>query len=337
MSELKGFLEQVVERGDLSFEAMQRAFQIIMSGGANPCEVAAFLSALRTKGETVEEITAAASIMRMKAEKITAPKGAIDTCGTGGDASGTYNISTAVAILTAACGVFVAKHGNKAVSSQSGSADVFSHLGVDISIAPKQVEACLHTVGLCFMMAPKFHSAMRHVVSIRQELGIRTLFNLLGPLSNPAGIKRQLLGVYDQKWTGVFANVLKKLGSTHAWVVNGSDGLDEITITGNTFVSELKEGEIRHFELSPEQAGLPTYHPDDIRGKDKLYNAQQMLRVFDGQEGAHRDIILLNTAAALLIADKVSSIKQGVEFAASVLDERKALAKLDQLVSFTNG
>lgn len=335
MSELRNFVEKILEHNDLTIVETERAFQVIMSGGANPCEIASFLAALRMKGETIEEITGATKILRAKAVQINAPSGAIDTCGTGGDMVGTFNISTAVAIVTAACGVVVAKHGNKAVSSKSGSADIFSHIGVNIDLSPVEVEQCLNEVGLCFMMAPTFHTAMRHVVPIRREMGVRTVFNLLGPLSNPAGIKRQLLGVYDVKWIEPFAHVLKELGSEKAWIVNGSDGLDELTITGKSRVAELNNGEVRSFEVSPEDVGLQIADVSEIKGGDVKYNAQQMLRVLDGKEGAHRNIILLNAAAALYVAGNVTSLKDGVEVAAAAIDEKKALAKLDELVTYT--
>ncbi|MCH2037835.1 MAG: anthranilate phosphoribosyltransferase [Rickettsiales bacterium] len=336
MSELYHYTEKLLAHQNLHEQDVGRAFQVIMSGGANPCEIASFLTALRMKGETIDEIAGAAKILRGKAQQIQAPDDAIDTCGTGGDMVGTFNISTAVAIVAAACGQVVAKHGNKAVSSKSGSADIFSHLGVNIDMTPNEVEQCLNKVGICFMMASKFHTAMRHVAPVRQEMRIRTIFNLIGPLSSPASIKRQLLGVYDAKWTEPFAHVLNKLGSQKAWIVNGSDGLDEITITGVTQVTELNQGEVRSFEISPEDVGFETAAIEEIKGGDVRYNAQQMLRVFDGKQGAHRDIIVLNAAAALLVGDKVSSLKEGVDCAAAAIDDKKALSKLDQLVSFTN-
>ncbi len=240
---------------NLSHDMAVRAFQIIMNGGATPAQMGAFLMGLRMKGETVEEITAGATAMRVKAQHIKAPPGAIDTCGTGGDARGTYNISTAVAFVLAACGVPVAKHGNRSVSSQSGSADVLKVLGVKVDAEIPVLERCLAECGICFLMAPKFHPAMRHVAPVRQELAMRTVFNLLGPLSNPAAPSYQLLGVYDAAWVEPLAHVLKELGTKAAWVVHGSDGLDELTLSGASTVAELKDGAVRCFEVTPEEAG----------------------------------------------------------------------------------
>lgn len=336
MSELKKYLEKIIDRQNLSREEATRAFQIIMLGGANPTEIAAFIVALRMKGETVDEITGAALVMRSKAGKIQAPLHALDTCGTGGDSSGTFNISTAVAFVVAGCGVPVAKHGNRAVSSKSGSADVLSYLGVNLEIPIEQVEACLKEIGICFMMAPKFHLAMRHVAPIRHELGVRTIFNLLGPVSNPANTEYQLLGVYSDKWTEPLAHVLRELGSQHAWVVHGSDGLDELTTTGPSQVTELKDGVIRTFTLTPEDAGLSRANADDLSGGDVSYNARELTRTLQGKQGAHRDIILLNAAASLLVAGKVNDLRAGVTMAASAIDQGRALQKLDKLIEVTN-
>ena len=265
---------------NLSQEMATRAFQIIMNGGATPAQFAAILMGLRIKGETIEEITAGAIALRVKAKKFESVAGAIDTCGTGGDSRGTYNISTATAFVLAACGVPVVKHGNRSVSSRSGSADVLAELGVKIDAEPQICEKSLRECGIAFLLATKFHPAMRHVAPIRQELGIRTIFNILGPLANPATPDFQLLGVYSKKLVRPMAEVLKSLGTKAAWVVHGSDGLDELTLTGVSYACELKNGEITEFEVSPEDAGLERVSLEDLRGQDPEYNAKALMLWF---------------------------------------------------------
>ena len=288
------------------------------------------------RGETVDEITGAATVMRAKALSVNAPEGAMDTCGTGGDASGTYNISTGAALLVAAAGVPVAKHGNRALSSLSGSADVLAALGVNIEAEITHVEQAMREANIGFLMAPRHHAAMRHVGPTRVELGTRTIFNLLGPLSNPAGAKRQLIGVFDRRWTAPMAEVLGRLGSQRAWVVHGSDGLDEITTTGATTVSEFKDGKVSSFEVTPEDAGLSRADPADLKGGDAETNARAITEMLDGQSGPYRDIVLLNAGAALLVADKAGDLRDGAGLAAKAIDSGKAKETLARLVTISN-
>ena len=334
--DFKGLIALVADGASLSRQQAEEAFEIIMSGDATPSQMGAFLMALRVRGETVDEITGAATIMRAKALSVDAPEGAIDTCGTGGDASGTYNISTGAALLVAAAGVPVAKHGNRALSSKSGSADVLAALGVNIEADIGRVEEALREANIGFMMAPRHHSAMRHVGPTRVELGTRTIFNLLGPLSNPAGTKRQLIGVFDRRWTAPMAEVLGRLGSQRAWVVHGSDGLDEITTTGATFVAEFKDGTVSSFEVTPEDAGLPRAEPADLKGGDAETNARAITEMLQGAPGAYRDIVLFNAGAALLIADKAGDLKEGAGLAAEAIASGKARETLARLVAITN-
>ncbi len=329
------FIEQAVNGEDLTREQTQRAFQIMMSGGATPAQMAAFIVALRIKGETVEEITGAALTMRHKALAFTAPAHAIDTCGTGGDASGTYNISTATAIVTAACGVPVVKHGNRSVSSKSGSADVMSQLGVNLSASPQLMQRALNECNLCFLMAPAYHRAMRHVAPVRQELGLRTLFNLLGPLSNPAGVKRQLLGVYSPDLLLPMAETLREIGVEHAWIVHGADGLDEISLTGDTHVVELKHNEIKSFIITPQSAELEPCKMTDLKGGDAKKNAQALEQLLAGRASAYRDIVCLNSAAALIIAGKCNTLTHGVKLAQNAIDTGDARHVLNQLIAIT--
>ena len=314
----------------------EAAFEIIMSGDATPAQMGGFLMALRVRGETVDEITAAASVMRNKALKIQAPADAIDTCGTGGDASGTYNISTAVALVCAGLGVPVAKHGNRSLTSKSGAADVLTALGVDIDCAISLIEEAIRDANVGFLMAPRHHGAMRHVAGTRVELGTRTIFNLLGPLSSPAGVKRQLIGVFSRDFVKPMAEVLRNLGSVHAWVIHGSDGLDEITTTGPTHVVELKDGTLSEFEIGPADAGLKLAKPEDIKGGDPTFNAAALRRLLDGENGAYRDIVLLNAAAALIVAGKAGDLREGAALAATSLDQGGAKAALEKLVAITN-
>ena len=321
----------------LSEREAEAAFDLIMSGDATPSQMGAFLMALRVRGETVDEITGAARIMRRKALAIEAPPGAIDTVGTGGDASGTFNISTATALVAAGCGVPVAKHGNRAFSSKSGAADVLTALGVNIEADMAIVRRCLWEVGIGFLMAPRHHAAMRHVGPTRVELGTRTIFNLLGPLSNPAGTTRQLIGVFHRQWTEPMAKVLAQLGSERAWVVHGSDGLDEITTTGATYVAELRDGKVSSFEVTPEDAGLKRADPSDLKGGDPKVNAAAVIDMLSGRVGPYRDIVLLNAAAALVVAGKADDLKAGVAQAAEAIASGKAQATLDALIAASNG
>jgi anthranilate phosphoribosyltransferase len=292
--------------------------------------------ALRVRGETVEEITGAARTMRAKASPIEAPAGAIDTVGTGGDGVGTFNISTAAALVVAGCGVPVAKHGNRAFSSRSGAADILAALGVNIDAEAAIVSRAMVEAGIGFLMAPRYHGAMRHVGPTRVELGTRTIFNLLGPLSNPAGAKRQLVGVFAPNWVRPVAEVLGKLGSERAWVVHG-DGLDELTTTGTTLVAELKDGKVTSFEVTPEDAGLPRATLADIKGGDPAANATNLTLLLEGHRGPLRDIVLLNSAAALIVAGRARTLIEGVDQAAQSIDEGKAQRALKKLVAITNG
>lgn len=334
---IQDILSDLAEGHNLSQEQAARAFQIIMNAGATPAQMGAFLLGLRVKGETVDEITAGAQVLRMKAPKVTAPAGAIDTCGTGGDAKGTLNISTAVAFVVAGCGVPVVKHGNRGVSSQSGSADVLAELGVNLKAEIPVLERALAEAGICFLMAPQFHSAMRHVAPVRQELALRTVFNLLGPLANPAAPRRQLLGVYSPRWLEPLAMVLHKLGVEQAWVVHGEDGMDELSISGASQVVEMRGGELRRFIVTPEEAGLEAAPLEAIKGADPRSNAMAMQDVLLGAQGAYRTIVLLNAAAALIVAGKAHSLEQGVAIAADAIEQGRAMAALRKLVEITNG
>ncbi|MDR3441021.1 anthranilate phosphoribosyltransferase [Telmatospirillum sp.] len=333
---MKTLLAKVAGGQSLSEDEAERAFDIIMSGDATPAQIGGFLMALRVRGETVAEITGAARIMRAKATTIDAPSGAIDTCGTGGDASGTFNISTAAALVVAGAGVPVAKHGNRALSSKSGSADVLAALGVKIDADNSLVRESLWQNHIGFLMAPRHHAAMRHVAGPRVELGTRTLFNLLGPLANPAETKRQVVGVFAEMWVEPLAEVLGRLGAERAWVVHGSDGLDELTTTGPSSVAEWRDGRVHRFSVSPADAGLPQARPADLKGGDAAANAAALRRLLAGEKGAYRDIVLLNAAAALIVADAVSDLAAGVVMAARAIDQGSALATLDRLVAITN-
>lgn len=336
-NEIQNTLTHLANREDLTHEQARQAFQIIMNGGATPAQMGAFLMGLRQKGETVVEITAGAEVLRAKAATFTAPDGAIDTCGTGGDMQRTYNISTAAAIVAAGAGAKVAKHGNRSISSASGSSDVLTALEVKVDATPEVSAHALEQCNLCFLMAPNYHSAMRHVAPVRLELGLRTIFNLLGPLANPAKVKRQILGVYDKKWLEPLAQVLKNLGSTHAWVVHGADGMDEITTTAETYVAELKDGEIRSFTLTPEEFGIARATSEALRGQDAEYNAEALNELLNGKPGAYRDIVLLNAAAALVVAGKAMDMPEGLKLAAHAIDSGDARRTLGQLSSITGG
>jgi anthranilate phosphoribosyltransferase len=329
-------LSLLADKKNLPQDLAERIFQIIMNGGATPAQIAAILMGLRIKGETVEEITAGAAVLRAKATKIKAPEGTIDTCGTGGDSRGTYNISTATAIVIAAAGIPVAKHGNRSVSSKSGSADVLEALGIKINADIPVLEKCLNELGITFLMAPKFHAAMRHVSPVRQELGLRTIFNILGPLSNPANPDFQLLGVYDKALLEPLARVLQSLGTKAAWVVHGHDGLDELTLTGPSFVCALKGGDISHFEITPEDAGLPRAMLEDVKGGDAATNAKALENALSGMESAYKNAVMYNAAAGLLIAGKVGDIKAGVSLARETIDNGKAYRLLKQWSLMSN-
>ncbi|MGE0722780.1 MAG: anthranilate phosphoribosyltransferase [Alphaproteobacteria bacterium] len=335
-TDLKPFIARLAAGHRLTEAEAERAFEIVMSGDATPSQMGALLMGLRVRGETVEEIAGAVRIMRAKSLKVTAPAGAVDTCGTGGDGTGTFNVSTGAAFVVAGCGVPVAKHGNRALSSKSGSADVLSALGVNLDCDMSLVEEAMRDAGVGFLMAPRHHAAMRHVMPTRVELGTRTIFNLLGPLSNPAGARRQLVGVFAPEWVRALAEVLQRLGSERAWVVHGSDGSDELTTTGSSLVAELKDGQVSTFEVTPEMAGLFRATPADLKGGDPAANAATMAAMLDGRSGPFRDIVVYNAAAVLVIADRARDLAEGAAMARAVIDGGKARAVLDRLVAITN-
>jgi anthranilate phosphoribosyltransferase len=336
MERFRALIGKVATGSTLTREEAAHAFDKMMSGEATPAQMGAFLMALRLRGETVEEITGAVSTMRAKMLTVVAPKDAIDVVGTGGDATGSYNISTCAAFIVAGAGVPVAKHGNRALSSKSGAADVLAALGVRIELAPEEISRCIKEVGIGFMFAPAHHPAMKHVGPTRVELGTRTIFNLLGPLSNPAGVKRQMVGVFARPWIEPLANVLGALGSERAIVVHGSDGLDEITTSGPTYVAELSDGKVKTYEIKPEDVGLKRAKPEELRGGDAMHNAEALRGVLAGKPGAFRDVALLNAAAALLVADKAKSLKEGLELAAKSVDTGAARKRLERLIEISN-
>ena len=336
MDAFKPLIAKVATGASLTRAEANQAFNDMLSGEVTPSQMGGFLMALRVRGETVDEITGAVAAMRDKMLRVHAPKGAIDIVGTGGDGAGSYNVSTLASIITAACGLPVAKHGNRAASSLSGASDVLSALKVKIGVSAAGVEACLHEAGLGFMMAPTHHAAMRHVGPVRVELGTRTIFNILGPLSNPAGVKHQLVGVFSSAWLTPMAQVLKNLGSEQVWIVHGSDGLDEMTTTGPTSVAALENGEIRTFEVTPEEAGLKRATAADLKGGDPAHNAAALLAVLEGLKSPYRDIAVFNAAAALVIGGKAKTLKDGAEIAAGAIDSGRAKATLDKLVEVSN-
>jgi len=333
---LKPYLARVTDGEVLSFEEARQAFEVIMSGGATPAQIAGFLVALRMRGEHVDEISGAVDVIRSKAIAVNAPKGAMDIVGTGGDGSGTLNISTATAIVAAGCGIPVAKHGNRALSSKSGAADVLTSLGVNLDADMEKIEQSIREAGIGFMMAPRHHESFKYVGPVRVEMGIRTVFNILGPLCNPAGVKRYLVGVFAQEWVKPMAEVLAKLGCEKAWVVHGADGLDELSTTGPNYICEVSDGQVTEMNLSPEDAGIPRARLDDLKGGDGTYNAGRITALLDGQKDAYRNVVLLGAAASLLIAGKATDIRQGVDIAAEAIDTGRAKGVLEQLVNITN-
>jgi len=333
---LKPLLATVADGNSLDVDEAEAAFDIIMSGDATEAQIGAFLMALRVRGETVDEITGAVRTMRAKALPAQAPADAIDVVGTGGDGSGTYNISTAAAIVVAGCGVPVAKHGNRALSSKSGAADVLGALGVNIDADMALVERAIAEAGIGFLMAPRHHSAMKYVGPARVQMGVRTIFNILGPLSNPAGVTRQFTGVFSKDWVEPMAEVLRNLGCEAAWIVHGADGLDELTTTGPSHVAALKDGAITTFDVSPEDAGLPIAQAQDLKGGDAEHNAGALRAVMDGAPGPYRDVVVYNAAGALIVAGKADDLKSGAALAAAAIDDGKALAALEQWVAITN-
>jgi anthranilate phosphoribosyltransferase len=329
------FLHIVVSGKDLSEEEMMSAMTEVMDGKVGDTQLAAFLTALQFKNVTVSEIVGAARVMRDKAEKVSA-KDSVDTCGTGGDGADTFNISTAVAFVVAGAGVRVAKHGNRAVSSKSGSADVLKCLGVNIDAPLLTVERCVEEVGIGFLFAPLMHKAMKHAAAVRKELGFRTIFNLLGPLTNPANTQAQVLGVFDSKWVTPLAEVLRDLGSRHALVVHGFDGLDEITLTGETQIAELKNGNVNSFSLDPKEFGYSLCSASDLKGAEPETNAEIMREILKGSSGPKTDIVVLNAAAAIYVGGKADSIEKGIRVATNSIESGAALKKLEELCRVSN-
>ena len=321
----------------LTAEEAEAAFDALFEGAATPSQIGGFLMALRTRGETVDEIAAAARVMRAKCNRVSAPEGAIDIVGTGGDGKGTLNISTAAAFVVAGAGVPVAKHGNRNLSSKSGSADALGAMGIDVMVGPEVVERALIEVGIGFMMAPMHHPAMRHVMPTRTELGTRTIFNVLGPITNPAGVKRQLTGTYSSALVRPLAETLKALGSEAAWLVHGHDGTDELSIAGPSIVAALDRGHIAEFEVGPEDAGLPVHPFEAILGGTPEENGRAFAALLDGAPGAYRDAVLLNSAAALIVAGVAADLREGADIARASIDSGAARAKVEGLARLTTG
>ncbi|RJF70341.1 anthranilate phosphoribosyltransferase [Rhodopseudomonas palustris] len=333
MIDFKTVIAKVATGATLTRDEAASAFDAMMSGDATPSQMGALLMGLRVRGETVDEITGAVTTMRSKMLTVDAPADAVDVVGTGGDGSGSVNVSTCASFIVAGCGVPVAKHGNRALSSKSGAADVLNALGVKIDITPDQVGRCVNEAGIGFMFAPTHHPAMKNVGPTRVELATRTIFNLLGPLSNPAGVKRQMIGVFSRQWVQPLAQVLKNLGSEAIWVVHGSDGLDEITLSGPTAVTQLKAGEITSFEISPEDAGLSRAPAEALKGGDAEANAVALRAVLEGMPGPYRDVAVLNAAATLIVAGKAKDLKEGVALATKSIDSGAAEARLKKLIA----
>ena len=321
--------------GPLSRDQAEAAFSILFDGEATPSQIGGLLMALRTRGETVQEYAAAAKVMRDKCNTVNAPDGAMDIVGTGGDGKGTLNISTATAFVVAGAGVTVAKHGNRNLSSKSGAADALGQMGVNVMVGPNIVEKAINSIGIGFMMAPMHHPAIAHVMPTRAELGTRTIFNILGPLTNPAGVKRQLTGAFSRDLIRPMAETLAALGSDAAWLVHGSDGTDELSIAGISWVAELKDGTITEFEVNPEDAGLPVHPFEAILGGTPEHNAAAFRTLLEGEKSAYRDAVLLNSAAALLVAGKVDTLKEGAALAAQSIDSGAAKEKIQALAKLT--
>lgn len=336
MKDFKTYLAAIAAGEPLAEEEARAAFSLILIGEATPAQLGAFLMGLRLRGETVDEIVGATRAMRAAMIPVEAPPGAIDIVGTGGDGAGTWNISTLAAIIAAAAGATVAKHGGKASSSRSGASDVLGELGVRVGMSPAAASACLREAGICFMAGPTHHPALRHAGPVRAELGVRTIFNLLGPLSNPARVERQAIGVYSRDWLEPLANALRDLGSKRVWLLHGADGLDEATTTAATHVVALEDGAIRAFDISPEDAGLPRATAQDLVGGDPAHNARALRAVLEGAKNPYRDIAVLNAAIALVVAERAGDLRDGAQLAAQALDSGAALDKLEALIRHSN-
>lgn len=336
MDAFKPFIAKVATGASLSREEARAAFDTLLSGEVTPAQGGAFLMALRVRGESIDEITGAVEALRSRMLRVEAPANAVDIVGTGGDNSGSYNVSTLASIITAAAGVPIAKHGNRAASSKSGAADVLAMLGVSLSGNPENISRAIMEAGVGFMFAPNHHASMRHVASVRVELGTRTLFNIIGPLSNPAGARRQVLGVYSSSLLEPLAEVLKALGSERVWLVHGLDGLDELSTAAPSDVVALEHGKIRRFTVTADEAGLKAARPEDLRGGEPAHNARALLDVLEGQKTPYRDIAVLNAAAALVVADKASSLNEAARIAEAAIDSGKARATLEKLIAVSN-
>lgn len=336
MNALKSIISKVATGATLTREETAAAFEIMMSGQATSSQIGGLLMGMRVRGETVEEVTGAASAMRSKMLRVSAPPDPVDIVGTGGDALGSVNVSTCASFIVAGADVPVAKHGNRAVSSLSGAADVLARRGVKVDLPPVSVARCVHEAGIGFMLAPIRHRAMHHVARIRAALGTRTIFNLVGPLANPAGVKRQIVGVFSRRWVQPLAQVLKNLGAESVWVVHGSDGLDEITLTGPSFVAAIERDAIRTFEVTPEDAGLARCHNEALRGGNADANAIALQSVLNGMPSPYRDVALLNAAAAMIVAGHATSLRDGVALGQESLNSGAAAARLKHLIAISN-
>lgn len=336
MADLKPLIAKAASGSSLTREEARQAFEVMMSGDATPAQIGGLLMALRVRGETAEEITGAVEIMREKMLRVTAPADAIDIVGTGGDSSGSYNISTCAAFVAAGAGLKVAKHGNRALSSRSGAADVLTALGIKIELQPGKISECMERAHLGFMFAPVHHASMKHVGPSRVELGTRTIFNLLGPLSNPAGVRRQVTGVFSRQWLDPLARVLQALGSEACWICHGEGGMDEIVPSGTTWIAELKKGEIRHLEITPESAGLKRSSPEELRGGDAAHNAAALKEVLAGKPSAFRDAAVMTAAAALVVAERAESLPDAIQIAQGAIDTGAAQSVLDTLIVTSN-
>jgi anthranilate phosphoribosyltransferase len=335
--ELRALIQKVSTGATLSEVEIRTALEQMTEGAATPAQMGAFLMALRVRGETVEEITGAAQMLRARMHRIEVPPGAVDIVGTGGDGTGTFNVSTCAALIAAGAGVKIAKHGNRSVSSLAGASDVLAALGVNLEVPFETISRCVAEAGVGFMWAPRHHPAMKHWAPIRGELAIRTIFNLLGPISNPAGVKRQVVGVFSWQWVEPIAHVLDNLGCEHVWVVHGHDGLDELTTTGATDVAEVKDGKVTVFEVTPADAGLPPARLSDLKGGDARFNAAAIRDVLAGKKTPLRDIAVLNAAAALIVAGKAANLPDGAALATHSIESGAARAALERLVAITNG
>jgi anthranilate phosphoribosyltransferase len=336
-SQLRNLIQKVSAGTTLEEGEIRLALELMTAGEATPAQMGAFLMALRVRGETVEEITGAAQMMRSRMNRVPVPEDAVDIVGTGGDSHGTYNVSTCAALIAAGAGIKIAKHGNRRVSSMSGASDVLSVLGVKLDVPPEVISRCVSEAGVGFMWAPMHHPAMKHWAPVRAELGIRTIFNLLGPICNPAGVKRQIVGVFSWQWVEPIAHVLNKLGCEHVWVVHGHDGLDELTTTGATDVAEVKDGHVTVFEVTPADAGLQPAKLSDLKGGDEKHNAEAIRDVLAGKKTPLRDIAVLNAAAALIVADKAANLTDGAALAAHSIESGAAQRALDKLIAISNG